>query len=72
MKKTRFNEHRIMSILKSADGGVALAYIQSGKPQQNAYVERYNQAVRHEWLGQNQFTSIKRVARLGNKLALDL
>lgn len=39
--------------------GIALAYIQPGKPQQNAYVERYNRTVRHEWLGQNIFGSIE-------------
>ena len=26
-------------------------YIQAGKPQQNAYIERYNRSVRGEWLG---------------------
>ncbi|WP_188656296.1 integrase core domain-containing protein, partial [Roseibium aquae] len=29
------------------------------KPQQNAYVERYNRTVRHEWLGQYIFETIE-------------
>ncbi len=33
-------------------------HIQPGKPQQNAYVERYNRTVRHEWLDQNIIESI--------------
>ncbi|MGX1256948.1 putative transposase [Sinorhizobium fredii] len=39
--------------------GIALSYIQPGKPQQNAYVERYNRTVRHEWLDQYIIESIE-------------
>jgi putative transposase len=38
---------------------ISIRYIQPGKPQQNAYVERYNRTVRHEWLDQNIIESIK-------------
>lgn len=41
--------------------GIAIQYIQPGKPQQNAYVERYNRTVRHEWLDQYMFATIKEV-----------
>ena len=41
--------------------GIRLAYIQPGKPQQNAYVERYNRTVRYEWLEQNLFEDITQV-----------
>ncbi len=40
---------------------VALTYIQPGKPQQNAYVERYNRTVRHEWLDLYIFDSLEEV-----------
>ncbi len=39
--------------------GVRLEYIQPGKPQQNAYIERYNRTVRGEWLGQYIFETIE-------------
>jgi len=39
--------------------GIGICYIQPGKPQQNAYVERYNRTVRTEWLGQYIINSIK-------------
>ncbi len=39
--------------------GIGISYIQPGKPQQNAYVERYNRTVRTEWLGQYIFNSIE-------------
>ena len=39
--------------------GIALHFIQPGKPQQNAYVERYNRTVRHEWLEMHEFNTIE-------------
>ena len=39
--------------------GIQLDYIQPGKPQQNAYVERYNRTVRHEWMEMNDFATIE-------------
>lgn len=41
--------------------GITIQYIQSGKPQQNAYVERYNRTVRQEWLGRYIFESMEEV-----------
>lgn len=40
---------------------ISLEHIQPGKPQQNAYVERYNRTVRYEWLAQYLFDSIEDV-----------
>ena len=51
-----------MAILKWSSGsGIGWHYIQPGKPQQNAYVERYNRTVRHEWLDQYMFATITEV-----------
>lgn len=36
---------------------ITMIYIQPGKPTQNAYVERFNRTVRHEWLDLHEFTS---------------
>jgi putative transposase len=47
--------------------GIGLQYIQPGKPQQNAYVERYNRTVRHEWLGQFIFKTIEEVRETATK-----
>lgn len=47
--------------------GIALAHIQPGKPQQNAYVERYNRTVRHEWLDLYIFESIGEVQQIATE-----
>jgi len=41
--------------------GVRLDHIQPGKPQQNAYVERFNRTVRYDWLGHYLFESVAEV-----------
>lgn len=43
----------------AAQRQIRLEYIQPGKPQQNAYVERYNRTVRYSWLSQYLFESIE-------------
>ena len=45
----------------SARKGIRIDYIQPGKPQQNAYVERFNRTVRYDWLSQTLFGSIEEV-----------
>ncbi len=40
---------------------IEVNYIQPGKPQQNAYVERYNRTIRYDWLSHYLFESITEV-----------
>ena len=47
--------------------GIHMKYIQPGKPQQNAYIERYNRTVRHEWLDQNIFETIQEAQEQATK-----
>lgn len=45
----------------AAQRGIGLQYIRPGKPQQNAYIERFNRTVRYDWLAQLLFSSIEEV-----------
>src|SRR3546814_1355307 len=40
---------------------IRIEHIQPGKPQQNAYVERYNRTVRYAWLARTLFDTIEQV-----------
>ena len=43
----------------ATENEITLMYIQPGKPTQNAYVERFNRTVRHEWLDLHEFETIE-------------
>jgi transposase InsO family protein len=49
------------------DWGISLEYIQPGNPQQNAYVERFNRTVRHEWLTQYYWSDLAEVQDFATK-----
>ena len=44
----------------AAKRGFQLLFIQPGKPTQNAFIERFNRTVRHEWLDEHMLDSIER------------
>lgn len=46
---------------------ITLPYIQPGKPQQNAYIERHNRTVRNEWLGTHIVHTIEEVKNHATK-----
>lgn len=46
---------------------ITMMYIQPGKPTQNAYVERFNRTVRHEWLDLHEFHSVEQAQELATK-----
>ena len=40
---------------------IKLDFIQPGKPQQNAYIERFNRTARYEWLSQYEWENLEHV-----------
>ncbi len=48
-------------VVSAEKHGIRLEHIQPGNPQQNAYVERYNRAVRYDWLGATLVRAISEV-----------
>ena len=46
---------------------IRLEHIQPGKPQQNAYVERYKRTVRYDWLGQYLFETLAEVQEFATR-----
>ena len=47
--------------------GATIQHSHSGQPQQNAYVERYNRTVRHEWLDLYIFDTIEEVQQIATE-----
>ena len=49
------------------DQKITLLFIQPGKPNQNAYIERFNRTARHEWLDMHSFESIEHAQLLATQ-----
>lgn len=47
--------------------GIRIEYIQPGKPQQNAYIERANRTIRYSWVSKYLFETIKEVQEYATK-----
>lgn len=46
---------------------IIIEYIQPGKPQQNAYIERHNRTIRFSWVSKHQFDSLEQVQNYATK-----
>lgn len=63
----------ISSLLQqwAARHDIRIEYIQPGNPQQNAYVERFNRAVRYEWLSMYLWKDLEQVRHFATNLIYD-
>ena len=57
----RLNTLWIVLLSWAKSKSIRLAHIQTGKSQQNAYIERYNRMVSSDWLNQEVFSSLSEV-----------
>jgi putative transposase len=54
-----FISHEFINWAKQHD--IRIDYIQPGKPQQNAYIERYNRTMRYSWVSKHLFDTLEEV-----------
>jgi putative transposase len=47
--------------------GIRIDYIQPGKPQQNAYIERHNKTIRYSWVSKHLFDTLEEVQDYATK-----
>lgn len=60
-----FISHQFISWAKNK--GITVEYIQPGKPQQNAYIERHNRTIRFSWVSKHLFDTLEQVQNYATK-----